>query len=83
MRLSAILSLIPYRIKEQKENEFYRLYVAECLRIISENTAKTAGGGYMSKSFDEIINPKPTDSRSAEEIINDITKNAGIEVVHN
>lgn len=83
MRVSAILILIPYRIKEQSENELYRLYVTESLRIISENTAKIRGGGeYMTKSFDEIINPKPTDNRTAEEIINDITKKAGIEVVY-
>ena len=59
----------------------YRIYVADCLRIISENTAKMCGGAYITAKFADIINPKPADNRTGEEIASDIIKRAGIEVI--
>lgn len=63
------------------ENRAYQTYVTECLRIITENTAKAAalmvGNGdeeikYITVSFEDMLNPKPRDERTAEEIISDI-----------
>ena len=60
----------------------YRIYVAECLRVMTENTAKQSGGSYIDKPFADLIgNNKPKDERTAEEIIADVTKRAGLEVV--
>ena len=66
----------------QKEQEYkaVKIYYAECLRIISENTAKICGGPYMKVKFADIINPNPVDNRTGEEIAADIIKRAGIEV---
>lgn len=58
-------------LQEQK-NEAYRLYVAETLRCISESTAKFAGGPYMTAKWDDIINPKPVETRTQEQIIDQV-----------
>ena len=60
----------------------YRIYVTECLRVMTENTAEQSGGSYIDKPFTDFIgNNKPKDERTAEEIIADVAKRAGLEVV--
>lgn len=39
------------------------------------------GGDYITAKFADIINPKPVDNRTGEEIAADIIKRAGIEVI--
>ena len=49
---------------------------------MTENTAKQSGGSYIDKPFTDFIgNNKPKDERTAEEIIADVAKKAGLEVV--
>lgn len=70
MAARAIIATLPDKIKQDSENEVYRVYVAENLRIIGENTAKSVGGNYMPAKLIEIINPKtPEKEESAEEVI--------------
>lgn len=69
------------RYQSQQRDLAYRIYVTECLRIISENTAKMGGGSYITAEFADIVNPKPVDDRTGEEIAADIIKQAGIEVI--
>ena len=69
------------RYQSQQRDLVYRIYVTDCLRIISENTAKMGGGSYITAKFVDIINPKPVDNRTGEEIAVDIIKRAGIEVI--
>ena len=69
------------RYQSQQRDLAYRIYVTDCLRIISENTAKMGGGSYITAKFADIINPKHTDNRTGEEIAADIIKMAGIEVI--
>ena len=69
------------RYQSQQRDLAYRIYVTDCLRIISENTAKMGGGSYITAKFADIINPKPADNRIGEEIAADIIKRAGIEVI--
>lgn len=52
----------------------YRVYTAEALRIMTENTAKYAGGGYMKQKYSDMVNPKPEETRTGQEII-DMMKN--------
>lgn len=49
--------------------------------MVTENTAKVGGGSYITAKFADIINPKPADNRTGEEIAADIIKQAGIEVI--
>ena len=69
------------RFNQHQRDLAYRIYVTDCLRIISENTAKMGGGAYITAKFADIINPKPVDDRTGEEIAADIIKRAGIEVI--
>lgn len=69
------------RYQSQQRDLAYRIYVADCLRIISENTAKMGGGSYITAKLADIINPNPVDNRTGEEIAADIIKRAGIEVI--
>ena len=69
------------RYQSQQRDSAYRIYVTDCLRIASENTAKMVGGSYITAKFADIINPKPVDNRTGEEIAANIIKRAGIEVV--
>ena len=69
------------RFNQHQRDLAYRIYVTDCLRIISENTAKMSGGSYITAKFADIINPKPVDNRTGEEIAADIIKWAGIEVI--
>ena len=68
------------RYQSQQRDLAYRIYVTDCLRIISENTAKMCGGSYMKAILADIINTDPVDNRTREEIAADIIKRAGIEV---
>ena len=69
------------RYQSQQRDLAYRIYVSECLRMISENAASGGGGSYIAAKFADIINPKPVDNRTGEEIAADIIKRAGIEVI--
>lgn len=69
------------RYQSQQRDLAYRIYVSDCLRIISENTAKMCGGSYITAKLADIINPKLVDDRTGEEIAADIIKRAGIEVI--
>ena len=68
--------------QKEQEDKAVKIYYAECLRIITENTAKIIRGGtYITVKLADVINPKPVDNRTGEEIAADIIKRAGIEVI--
>ena len=69
------------RYQSQQRDLAYRIYVTDCLRMVTENTAKMSQGAYTAARFYDIINPKPVDNRSGNEIAADIIKRAGIEVI--
>ncbi len=60
------------RAQRAAKEEAYRAYVAECMRMISVNTAKYAGGSYMSAGYMEILHPRPLDTRTADEVVRHI-----------
>jgi hypothetical protein len=39
---------------------------------MTENTAKIGGGGYIQAKLADILDPKPVDNRSADDIISGI-----------
>ena len=63
---------MPYKIKADVETELWRKYTARCMRMIGENTAGMINGKFISVEYEDIINPKPEEKRSADEIINGI-----------
>lgn len=48
--------------------------------LIAESTAKYAGGRYPQKRYLDLIDFKPPDNRSCEEITADIVQRCGLEV---
>ena len=59
----------------------YRIYVTDCLRIMTENTARFAKGTYMQKRYADAIRPVAVDHRTGEEIAADVIKKAGLVVI--
>lgn len=62
----------------------YRLYTAECLRILTETSAKNYGGEFVKLKFSEFLEPKeekPEDERSGEEIAAELYERCGLKVV--
>ena len=66
--------------QKEQEDKAVKIYYAECLRIITENTAKIGGGSYITAKLADIINPKQTDNRTGEEITADIIQRCGLVV---
>lgn len=66
--------------KKEQEEKTVQYYIAECARIMTENTAKIASClshgeaecRYISASLFDMMHPKPVDNRSAEEVIEHI-----------
>lgn len=69
------------RFNQHQRDLAYRIYVTDCLRMATENTAKMSQSSYTAARFYDIINPKPVDNRTGEEIAADIINRAGIEVI--
>ena len=63
---------MPYKIKADLENEVWRKYTARCLRLMTENTAGMVQGKMITVEYEDIINPKPEEKRTADEIIDGI-----------
>lgn len=57
--------------KEQQE-EAYKCYVTDALRLITENTAKACGGNYIQARYADLIAPRKEESRTANEVIIDL-----------
>ena len=49
--------------------------------MISENTAKFAGGSYLTVRYGDMIHPKNQDTRTGDEIVEDIVRKAGLKIV--
>ena len=60
--------------QKEQEEKAVKIYYAECLRIMTENTAKMGGGSYIEAKLQDILNPKPVDNRTAKEIVEGIRK---------
>ena len=79
MSARAIIATLPQKIKQDAEDEAYRIYIARCLRILTENTAIPAGyysngeaGTFMQVEFDDIFNQKPIKEHKKGEIADKI-----------
>ena len=58
--------------QKEQEEQAVRNYYAECLRIMTENTAKFGGGSYIEAKLQDILEPKPVDNRTSDDIIEGI-----------
>lgn len=58
--------------QKEQEEKAVKIYYAECLRIITENTAKMVSGSYVQAKLQDILDPEPEDNRTADDIIEGI-----------
>lgn len=79
--IRAQLAALPSIIAENTAKTIWRMYCAECLRIITTNTAKFAGGSYMQVKLADLLDKKAEDERTGEEIAADVIQNAGITIL--
>lgn len=70
------------RYEQKIEDEAYRAYVSENLRIIGQNTAMCLPGCglYIDKTLNDIMHPKREDTRTCSEIVDDIVSRCGLEI---
>lgn len=67
--------------RREQEDKAYRIYVTDALRLISENTASSVGGKYITTRFADVIAPpKEEDNRTCEEITAEIIARCGLVV---
>lgn len=72
------------KLEEYQKAEAYRFYCTTALKCIAENSRAICGGSAPEKSFWEILNGADTQKKkemSQEEIIESVTKNAGLLVM--
>ena len=70
MRAGAYIAVLPTLIKKQIQEQSYRVYVTDALKVITENTAKLGGGSYLRTRYYDIENPPPEEKRTPKDIIN-------------
>lgn len=69
--------------EEKRDRTVLNNYVTDCLKIITENTARSAmsGGSYISNRYAEIVDPAPKEpDKSAEDIVRDVFTRAGLQI---
>ena len=68
------------RYQSQQRDLAYRIYVSECSRITTENTAKTVAilshgemeAPYMTLAINDILNNKPKEEKTEKQIIDEM-----------
>ena len=76
-----IAVLVKEREKKRDDMILYN-YITDCLRVITENTAKSAhsDAGYISNRYADIMAPTVTKELTGDEIARDIFRRAGLKV---
>lgn len=80
MSATALLTAVSVVAKKKVEEEIYRAYVTETLKIISSNTAKINGGSTITKSYQDIISTEKRRQKTTDEVISDLEKSGAITI---
>lgn len=73
------------KFKAEARDRIYKSYVSNCLQNIASNTAKSSGGSYIQKTYDQIIEnmEKKVNAReelTSEQIIAEVVAKCGIKL---
>ena len=60
------------KFRMESLDKTYRIYATDCLKFISENTAKRDGGTAYNKRYADLLIKKTEETRSGDEIIESI-----------
>ena len=81
MGARAYIAVLPSLLREQLIDETYRHYVTDALRLISINTAKFAGGGYIEERYRDLTydltHPHQEVAMTEDEVIAKVRKGWG------
>lgn len=75
LNAKALLTVLPYQIKKNQEDAFYKEYISEVLRYSGKAVAGLTGGEYMPKSHMELLHPKK--EMTAGEIVEHVLAKIG------
>ena len=67
--------------KRESKERSYQVYVTGTLKMIAESVSRYGGGSYPVQTWTEIIEPKPVDTRTGNEIVSDIISKSGLTLV--
>ena len=70
LTVQGLVLALPLLIERQSEELAFRIYVTDCAKILTENTAKLLpyDGSYLTKSYLDIIDPPPPETRTPEQV---------------
>jgi Zn-dependent membrane protease YugP len=69
------------RYKTYQREVAYRIYVTDCLRMMTENTARFVKGNYVAKRYADFLKNPARDNRTGEEIAAEVIQKAGLVVI--
>ena len=67
--------------KDRQERKAFYIYATDALKSLTESIAHSLGGSYMQGRYMDVITPQEQDHRTAEEIVRDTIKRAGLKVM--
>ena len=81
LRAGALFPMLLAQLQKDGEREMLWHYIANGIKMLTENTAKIVGGSYLAVSYTDIVHPKPKDERTGDEIVADVIRDAGLKIV--
>ncbi len=69
------------RFNQNQRETAYRIYVTDCLRMMTENTANFAKGSYVQRRYADFLKTPARDTRTGEQIAADVIEKAGLVVI--
>lgn len=66
--------MLPVLVKKQLRQERLEYYLTDALWLVNENFASAWGGRTLEERFSTLVNPKPEDNRTEEEVIAQVRK---------
>lgn len=76
------MSALLQESKKKHDEKMLWYYITDCLRLLTENTAKGANteAGYITNRYADIISPNMRQTRTGDEIASDIIRRAGLQL---
>lgn len=80
--VTGFLAYARAKFAQEAEKLGYRIYVTDTLMVIANNIANIAGGNSIRARYIDLVKGNVTvDTRTAEEIVNDVLSKTGLEVI--
>lgn len=77
--MRATIVYVVARFRKEEEEAIYRIYASDALRVIAMNGGYHAAS-YPQKRYAEMLDIKPQETRTGDEIAADVIKKCGLKV---